>query len=134
MCLGLHASPPMPPCRLSTGGKRSGTWYLRGEIQAVRYRRSPAYEPSRCELPKTCMCVWLQQEMSGVSETAACPRPLLLTIFSSPSPPRPSLLACSLDARPCMSAVVYCILYLSRYYSLRLNMFSLFLAFYVLLM
>ena len=61
---------------------------------------------------------------SGMSETASCPAsPVADNVSALPSPtssPSSSRWLCSLDASPCMPAVI---LYFSRCYSIKLKMF-----------
>ena len=75
------------------------------------YIKSPAYKPSSFEISD----VNSVSSTSGMGEIAACPHLILLTILllswlPPPLPPPVTLLACSLDAIPCMPTVVlyYC--------------------------
>ena len=90
------------------------------------YNKSPAYEPSSCELSK--MWTWVPSA-SGLSEIAACPHLLLLTILQlchlpTPRPSPVSNPSCPFIQYPPLSASCCTILlYFSRHCTVRLNTF-----------
>lgn len=71
--------------------------------------KSSTYRPSSWELSKMSTCV---PSVSGMSELQLSLRLLLLTVLQlynlAPPRPLPVLLACSLDASPCIYQLLHC--------------------------
>ena len=104
--------------------------------QCAVYSESLTYQPSSWELSKMWTCVpstsvdlWVKLQLAF--------RLLLLTVLHStishhpPLLPSVTLLACSLDASPCMPAIILDY-YFSNFCTVRFKMVSLFFVFYVL--